>query len=133
MSVLVLQDRRYFEQRLQHRREQLRQLIHDGLAQSQRQDYVKLAGSVHDSGEESVAELLMTMNATFLERETEEMREVEAGLKRIKEDTYGVCVDCGEDITRQRLEAYPTAKRCIQCQARIENSRRGGIDPTPSL
>ena len=45
---------------------------------------------------------------------------------------YGKCVDCGDAITYERLDAYPTAKRCITCQSRHEN-RRGGRDATPSL
>jgi DnaK suppressor protein len=31
-----------------------------------------------------------------------------------------VCVDCGDGIAFNRLQAYPTAKRCIVCQEKRE-------------
>jgi DnaK suppressor protein len=41
---------------------------------------------------------------------------VEAALARLREERYGVCIDCGEPIAPARLLAYPTATRCIECQ-----------------
>ncbi|HLA75573.1 MAG TPA: TraR/DksA C4-type zinc finger protein [Gammaproteobacteria bacterium] len=45
--------------------------------------------------------------------------------------SYGTCIDCGGDIGHDRLLAYPTAKRCYECQKQREKSyvREG----TPSL
>lgn len=122
-----------FRQRLLRRREELRRAVHDALVESEREDYAALAGQVHDTSEESVAALLNGMNLTILNRETQEIADIEAALERIKAGSYGVCVDCGDDIVRERLEAYPTAKRCIACQTRRETERRGGKDATPSL
>jgi len=122
----------YFEQRLSRRREELREIIRQELASTQREDYAELAGMVHDAGDESFAELLRGVNLTNRARELEEMQDVEAALERIKNGIYGTCADCGDNIDQDRLEAYPTAKRCITCQNRREN-RRGGRDATPSL
>ena len=121
-----------FEQRLKQRREQLRWLVHDALIESKRDDYVKLADQVHDAGEESVAALLEGVNLAILEREVAELQDIEAALARIQDGGYGVCVDCGDAIAPERLEADPTPKRCIGCQSRHEN-RRGGRDATTSL
>jgi RNA polymerase-binding protein DksA len=122
-----------FKERLLKRREALRWAVHNALVESQREDYAVLAGQVHDSSEESVAALLNGMNLTLLNREVQEIADIEAALERIKAGTYGICVDCGDDIVRERLEAYPTAKRCITCQTRRETARSGGTDYTPSL
>jgi len=122
----------HFEQRLTLRREELREIIRQELASTQREDYTELAGMVHDAGDESFAELLRGVNLTNRARELEEMQDVEAALERIKNGVYGTCADCGDAISQDRLEAYPTAKRCIACQNRREN-RRGGRDATPSL
>ena len=46
-----------------------------------------------------------------------EIRQIQAALKRISEGTYGICVHCGENIDPKRLEALPTATRCISCAA----------------
>ena len=37
-----------------------------------------------------------------------------------------VCIDCGEEIGRARLEAKPESVRCIECQTKIERSARLG-------
>ena len=39
-----------------------------------------------------------------------------AALNRIKLGTYGICADCGLPIPAKRLEAVPTALRCIACE-----------------
>ena len=121
-----------FEQRLRNRREELREIIHRELANSKQEDFTELAGMVHDAGDESFAELLRGINIATRTRELEEIRDVEASLERIKNGIYGTCVECNDKIALDRLDAYPTAKRCINCQSRHEN-RRGGRDATPSL
>lgn len=131
--TLRMEDIELFEQRLAKRREELRWLIHDALIASKREDYVELAGSVHDAGEESVAELLADMRLSTLDREVGELRDVEAALVRIADGVYGKCTDCGDAIGRERLDAYPTAKRCLRCQTVYETRKRGGRDATPSL
>ena len=133
MARLTEQDVQRFQRLLAKRREELRWLIHDALIESRHTDYIELAGAVHDSGEEAVANLLSEMDLGQLRREVEEIGDVEAALERIKHGSFGKCSDCGDTIDRERLAAYPTAKRCIACQTKRETDRRGGRDATPSL
>ena len=44
-----------------------------------------------------------------------EIAEIRAALSRIEEGSYGECARCGEEIAPARLEALPTATRCIRC------------------
>lgn len=37
---------------------------------------------------------------------------------------YGTCEDCGQPIGAERLEAIPTATRCVRCQAEWEQANR---------
>lgn len=53
----------------------------------------------------------------------EEVAKISAALRRIDGGDFGICVQCGENIPRQRLEAYPYADECIDC-ARIDEPRR---------
>lgn len=46
-----------------------------------------------------------------------EAGQVRLALIRIENGTYGTCANCGEAIGRDRLEAQPTATRCIKCAA----------------
>jgi DnaK suppressor protein len=73
-----------------------------------------------DSGDESMANALADFNLTILDRHIDGMRDIEAALQRIKNGEYGACIDCGDDVGFPRLQAYPTAKRCIVCQEQRE-------------
>jgi len=41
-----------------------------------------------------------------------------AALARIDDNSYGQCVDCGQEIPEGRLEARPEAARCVGCQSK---------------
>jgi DnaK suppressor protein len=43
---------------------------------------------------------------------------VDEALDRIKDGTYGVCVECQDEVQPKRLEAVPWARHCIECQAK---------------
>jgi DnaK suppressor protein len=45
---------------------------------------------------------------------------IDAALKRIQADEYGVCANCREELQQKRLEAVPWAKHCINCQEKME-------------
>ena len=47
-----------------------------------------------------------------------EISRIENALKRLDEDEYGFCVECGEDISIKRLEIDPAATHCIKCAGR---------------
>jgi DnaK suppressor protein len=56
----------------------------------------------------------------FLFHQSDENRRVlqlvNEALERMKEGTYGQCVECGEEVQQKRLEAVPWARHCIECQ-----------------
>ena len=133
MTAPSQQDLKHLEQQLRQRRGALRGDIEAKLRQGQREDFAEVAGRVHDAGEESVAELVISTNFATLDREASELREVESALERLRAGRYGQCIECGGEIDRERLLANPTAQRCIECQTRREQAGRGGRDATPSL
>ena len=54
------------------------------------------------------------MAAADLERESASLREVRAALRRIQWGTFGICVDCEEEISRKRLAAVPSLRNMIE-------------------
>ena len=116
MSELSAQQLQYFKQRLEERFRQLREEIREELLQSEDPYYQQLATTVHDTEEESVADLLFDLNLADIDRHVREIRQTEAALNRIETGNYGICVDCGVAISLKRLEANPAAARCIECQ-----------------
>ena len=51
------------------------------------------------------------------------IRDVNIALKRIDEGTYGLCLDCEEDIGVKRLEARPFTTLCISCKEQEEKEK----------
>jgi DnaK suppressor protein len=45
---------------------------------------------------------------------------VETALQRMREGTFGECVNCGNEINSKRLEAVPWTRYCIECQEKKE-------------
>jgi DnaK suppressor protein len=45
---------------------------------------------------------------------------VETALQRLREGTFGECVNCGNEINSKRLEAVPWTRYCIECQEKKE-------------
>ncbi|MFH8252399.1 TraR/DksA family transcriptional regulator [Microbacterium sp. B2969] len=47
-----------------------------------------------------------------------ELVDIDAASARLADGSYGVCIDCGRKIPAARLEARPTATRCVDCAAK---------------
>jgi len=51
-----------------------------------------------------------------VDRESTLLRQVKAALRRVRDGSFGTCVECDWAISPKRLAAVPWASRCIQCQ-----------------
>jgi RNA polymerase-binding transcription factor DksA len=90
-----------------------------------------LADRVRDAEDESVADLIVDLDLAEIDRDVEELRDVEGAFERLRQDTYGVCAACQGAIPYERLTAYPTARRCVRCQRMHEKTY--AHPATPSL
>jgi len=77
---------------------------------------------VADTGDESVLRMQADLDLQEAGRDLEELQQIDTALRRIDEGTYGECIECGTDIEFARLEAQPTALRCLDCQAQYEKT-----------
>ncbi|MGI9356923.1 MAG: TraR/DksA family transcriptional regulator [Rhizobiaceae bacterium] len=60
------------------------------------------------------------MQQQAMDRATEEKRQhdlvrIEAAKRRLRDDEYGFCEDCGGEIPDARLAIDPMAERCVNC------------------
>lgn len=92
---------------------------HDPLASGERSG--REVGDLEDAAGEAAIE---TVADAEMQRDLDELRQVEAALLRMTEGFYGLCADCGESIELQRLQAQPAALRCMGCQQRAESTLR---------
>lgn len=134
MTNLAPTEMSRFRDRLRARDLELRQTIHAALVNADDKSYADVAGRVLDAAEQSVASMFADDKIIMMQKEVAEQADVVAALARIADGSYGTCIDCEEVIDMKRLDAYPTAKRCIGCQTQHEKQLRGGgRDSTPSL
>ncbi len=59
----------------------------------------------------------------FAYREDRLIYHIDRALERIKNGTYGLCQECGKPISKERLEAVPHARLCIECKSKEEQSK----------
>lgn len=116
--------------KLEERHQQLRAEIRQELLDSDEEHYIDLAGQVHDLEEESVADLLIDLGLAIIDLHINEIRDIEAALRRMNVGAYGICIDCDDEVEIDRLRAFPTAKRCLPCQANYERNHAGNATPT---
>lgn len=48
--------------------------------------------------------------------------DVEKALKRIEDGSYGKCINCGNEISIERLEIMPAASFCSSCQEKRKSA-----------
>ena len=64
----------------------------------------------------------------LIRNEQETLKEISSALKRIEDETFGLCEGCAEEgktgrkalIPKTRLKAIPWARNCVQCERKRE-------------
>ena len=70
-----------------------------------------------------------------LERGSARLREVRSALERIELGSFGICVDCEEEISMKRLAAVPWTTSCLICREARDRSQTlsGNVIEEPAL
>lgn len=104
------------------RSRQLRDEIRQTLLKSDAEHYLAIADQVRDLEDESFADLIVDVSLAEIDRDLEELREIDAAMLRVNDGSYGICEACERPIETRRLEVAPQAKRCIDCQTLHERT-----------
>jgi RNA polymerase-binding protein DksA len=123
---LTAAERSALTKQLEERRRVLRSELAAKLETQDNPALLGLRNRMEETDDWAVADLETALDVAEVSRDAGELREVQAALLRVKDGTYGECVDCGIDIPYARLQANPSASRCIACQERVEASQRRG-------
>ncbi len=54
------------------------------------------------------------------------LEDIELALRKIAENRYGACDNCGNPIDPRRLDALPYARFCMTCQENEDRAKSGG-------
>lgn len=115
--------------RLRDRAAQLRGEIQRTLERSSDETHVRIAQQARDAEDDSFSNLIVDLNLAEVDRDADELRRIDTALVRLSDGSYGSCEDCGQRIPQARLDAEPTALRCIRCQEIYEKTHAGGSTP----
>ena len=69
-----------------------------------------------DESDRATHEEEFTLELRTRERERKLLSKINESIDDLKSDDYGYCSSCGIEIGIRRLEARPTATRCIDCK-----------------
>jgi RNA polymerase-binding protein DksA len=109
-------DRGRIKSALEARRIALRLEVKAQLQGSGDDRVVGLRNRLVETDDWAVADSLAELDIAGVRHTLKELADVDSALARMRDGSYGVCVDCGDPIAPARLSAYPTATRCIECQ-----------------
>jgi DnaK suppressor protein len=102
------------------KREDLIQQIKQQLGQSVSEEQQRRLEAAMDSGDQALVDLEREMGISLQEMRNRERQLIDDALDSLDEGTYGMCADCGEEISEKRIHALPFARLCVECQSKRE-------------
>lgn len=119
---LSAQQMALLEAELKSRQALLREELREERADSASERDRRRGREVQDRGDEANTDQWRETNAAMIDHNEVEIQGIQAALARITSGTYGLCVNCSEPIGFERLQAWPLANRCVDCQSQAESS-----------
>ncbi len=105
---------------LMAKRQEILNEIKDVLGQTLTEDKQRRLESAMDVGDQALADLERELGISIMEMRNRKRQLIDEALTRLEEGTYGVCAECGVEISEKRLAAVVFAKLCVACQSREE-------------
>ncbi|NIT14874.1 MAG: RNA polymerase-binding protein DksA [Candidatus Dadabacteria bacterium] len=76
--------------------------------------------SFPDPLDRAMSESSRSIELRTRDRERKLIQKIKQAIQRTEDGTYGVCDDCGEEISANRLKARPETTLCINCKEEQE-------------
>jgi RNA polymerase-binding transcription factor DksA len=104
--------------------------VHPAIRTKLTERYAEIRGRLERIGRDASKPLDADLEEQAVERENDEalvaidrsiraeLAQIEKTLARLNKGEYGVCEVCGDPITPKRLEALPSAARCVTCEGK---------------
>ena len=84
-----------------------------------------LTEQVADIADDAVQSYERQLMMGLGEKEFEKLRLVEEAIEKLDEGQYGICLECEELISEERLTVIPLASHCVDCLEVIETKNTG--------
>lgn len=102
------------------KRQEIIKEIEGNLGRSLTEDQQRRLESARDVGDQALMDLERELGISLMEMRNRRRQSIDEALTRLHEGTYGICAECGVEISEKRLQAVPFAKLCVECQSRAE-------------
>lgn len=104
---------------LMAKRQEVMKEIGGSLGQSVSVDQQRLEVA-KDIGDQAMMDLEREVDISLMEMRNRKRQLIDEAMTRLADGTYGICAECGVEISEKRLAVVPFAKLCVECQARTE-------------
>lgn len=113
--------------------EKLLQMKQDILASLKEREQEALAVETDVQDETDIAQEATSKSVSMLlaDKDSQRLTMINAALEKIKNGTYGICIDTEEEIEEKRLLANPLAIRSISAQEEFERDQKQRVQPRP--
>ncbi|BCS87465.1 RNA polymerase-binding protein DksA [Pseudodesulfovibrio sediminis] len=107
---------------LQYFKETLDGLLNDILKKSEEtiEDMTESGVSYADPSDRATAESDRAFTLRLRDRERKLIKKIQKAVDRIEDGEFGICQECGDDISIPRLKARPMTTLCINCKSKQE-------------
>ena len=107
-------------QMLLEQRQQVLKAVEDLLTRRRMAQAEQRDDSVPDVADMALQDATEEQQISLMELKNGMREQIDEALLRVADGTYGICEDCGREISERRLKAVPFARRCIECQEKTE-------------
>lgn len=87
----------------------------------QRKEDVDVDG---DEVDEIQGAMILELHSKISSRNKQRLLQINSALKKIEDKSYGICNDCGDEISEKRLLLNPHFTICIACAEEQESERK---------
>ncbi|MGC1343403.1 MAG: TraR/DksA family transcriptional regulator [Candidatus Binataceae bacterium] len=74
----------------------------------------------------------LDLHISLIDLAESRLRDAMSALARLDQGEFGICSECGDEISFERLRAVPMAARCVDCQQALEGSARSRMTRGPN-
>lgn len=114
------------QKQIDHFRKKLEEMSKDLLSEAEKtiHEMTDHSDNFPDPTDRATAESDRNFELRIRDRERKLLSKIKGAIDRIDEGTYGICDECGDDISNKRLEARPVTTLCIECKTQQENQEK---------
>ena len=109
-KTLILEKRNTVEKELESSREKADEVLKNNSVNAIYSSHMADAGT--DQQE-------MEKNYYMMDRENKFLQYLNRALEMIEEGTFGICVNCGQLINKERLLEVPHTTSCFECKTKV--------------